>query len=233
MKRSDGPLAAVLTSLIINTVLGGASWSRSDAIVFAPDPESGLFTVPASGGAVTSATVLDRARQEMSHRWPSFLPDGVHFIFVVRGRATRETGVYVGSLASDRSVPIHEPDQPSVHPIYNATDVPPGFLFFARHDGVWIQPFDTRRLMALGRREQFTTAVAWAGTNRGAFSIGANTFVYASATAQTLDADAARERLGRDDVVSGPEPARPGTSAVSAPVHIVRDWKAAFIDRRQ
>ena len=54
--------------------------------------------VSASGGPIQDATVLQQDRQEVNHRWPHFLPDGRHFLDVVRSSLAGQPGVYLGSL---------------------------------------------------------------------------------------------------------------------------------------
>ena len=75
----------------------GASWNRDGIILFAPSSASGLLQVSAGGGSPTMALPLHDG--DMSYRWPSFLPDGRHFLFYARGTNERR-GVYVGSLGS-------------------------------------------------------------------------------------------------------------------------------------
>ena len=41
---------------------------------------------------------LDASLQEGSHRWPTFLPDGTHFLFHIRSGVAEHGGAYVGSL---------------------------------------------------------------------------------------------------------------------------------------
>ena len=48
-----------------------------------------IYKVPASGGTPVPVTAFDESRGEDSHRYPQFLPDGRHFLFL--GRATVET----------------------------------------------------------------------------------------------------------------------------------------------
>ena len=57
----------------------GGTWGADDVIVFAPTFHGGLLRMSASGGATEPATVL--MGREGTHRWPSFLPDGRHFLF--------------------------------------------------------------------------------------------------------------------------------------------------------
>ena len=74
----------------------GGAWSPSGTIVFGPNLIfAGLARVSAEGGPVEPATLIDSDRGENSHRWPVFLPDGIHFLFHVRASNDERRGVYV------------------------------------------------------------------------------------------------------------------------------------------
>ena len=60
----------------------GGSWGRDGTIVFAPDITGPLARVPAGGGAPVPATTTPSP--DVTHRNPSFLPDGRHFLFTSR-----------------------------------------------------------------------------------------------------------------------------------------------------
>ena len=66
-------------------------------IVFGPTPNERLYQVPAAGGEPVPVTKLDPSRQEASHRWPYFLPDGRHFLYSVLG-GPQSQGIFVTSL---------------------------------------------------------------------------------------------------------------------------------------
>ena len=54
----------------------------------------------ATGGTATPVTTVDAA-DERSHRWPWFLPDGRHFLYVATSPvSTMPTTAYIGSLDS-------------------------------------------------------------------------------------------------------------------------------------
>ena len=75
----------------------GAAWMSSGTIVFAPDLIlAGLSRVPAEGGATEPVTLLDPAQGETSHWWPVPLPDGVHFLYLVRSIDADRRGIYLG-----------------------------------------------------------------------------------------------------------------------------------------
>ena len=65
----------------------------------------GLARVSADGGPVEPATLLDLDHGENSHRWPVFLPDGVHFLFYVRAGTDERRGVYLARIDRPASIP--------------------------------------------------------------------------------------------------------------------------------
>jgi len=79
----------------------GASWGRDGTIVFAPMAAGGLYRISSEGGPVTE--ILRPDSREAALRWPTFLPDGKHFLFV--SLPSHEGGVFdifAGSLGSNR-----------------------------------------------------------------------------------------------------------------------------------
>jgi len=78
----------------------GATWNRDGVILFTPNILSPLHRVSSAGGPATPVTTLDPSREEVSHRWPYFLPDGKHFLFFARSNQPEKSGFHVGSLDS-------------------------------------------------------------------------------------------------------------------------------------
>ena len=80
----------------------GGTWNREGTIVFGPTPTSPLFRVPASGGKPEPVTRLDASLHVTAHRYPVFLPDGKHFLYMA-ANLSGNTGdpansIRVGSL---------------------------------------------------------------------------------------------------------------------------------------
>jgi len=73
----------------------GVSWGSRGTIVFAPGGEGPLFAVDAGGGPVRQVTTLDSS--ETAHRFPDFLPDGIHFIYAALPGRGQGLDCYVGS----------------------------------------------------------------------------------------------------------------------------------------
>jgi serine/threonine protein kinase/Tol biopolymer transport system component len=121
----------------------GGAWNRDDVIIFAPYYSSGLSRVSASGGEPSPVTTLNSSRQEDSHRFPQFLPDGRHFLYFARSTQPENSAIYVGAL-----------DQPQAKRIISAnTNVayaPPGYLLFPREGTLMAQAFDVASLELTG-----------------------------------------------------------------------------------
>ncbi|HEY3123122.1 MAG TPA: protein kinase, partial [Thermoanaerobaculia bacterium] len=81
LRRVDSSGGAILAICDAGRGAGG-TWNRDGTIVFAPAPTSALSRVPASGGRPAPVTKLDASRHETAHRYPQFLPDGTHFLYM-------------------------------------------------------------------------------------------------------------------------------------------------------
>jgi serine/threonine protein kinase/Tol biopolymer transport system component len=109
---ADGKLKKVAASggipqvLAIATSGRGGSWSRRGVIVYSPQASGWLWKVNADGSnAVPLTDKIFDARQIVSHRWPVFLPDGEHFLYIAitftNNLDNSARGIYGGSLAGE------------------------------------------------------------------------------------------------------------------------------------
>jgi len=142
LKRYDLATASLQT-LAPATGGRGGTWSRDGVILFAPDTGTGLSRVSVDGGTPVVETALDPSAQDGSHRWPSFLPDGRHYLYLVRGAAAGKPGIYVGTLGSKKRQFVAE----AVSAMQYS---PPGFLLYVRQKALVAQPFDVGKLETAG-----------------------------------------------------------------------------------
>jgi Tol biopolymer transport system component len=124
----------------------GGTWNREGAILFTPSVGSPVHRISAAGGAATPVTALDASKNEASHRWPYFLPDGRHFLYVAGSAFTpRESptnSILVGSLDSKESkLLLHT----HANAIYTSEHI-----LFVRQNTLMAQPFDAKRLELTG-----------------------------------------------------------------------------------
>jgi Tol biopolymer transport system component len=122
----------------------GGTWNRDGVILFAPSPSGGIYRVLASGGTVEEVTKLDPSKGEDSHRWPCFLSDGRHFVFIVRNgnTGTGAAQVYGSSLDSKERVLVADSGG---RPSYAR-----GYLLFVRGSNLMAQRFDESHLRLVG-----------------------------------------------------------------------------------
>ena len=121
------------------------TWNRDGVIVFSPDYRTSLRKVKATSGEATVTT------PDGDHRYPSFLPDGRHFLYSQGQR------VAVGSI-----------DDPTMRKFVledstgGAVYAKPGVLLYVRNGKVVAQPFDTGTLELSGQPTPIATASATA-----------------------------------------------------------------------
>jgi len=125
----------------------GGTWNKDGVILFTPDAAAGigLYRVPASGGTATPVSKLDTNRGELSHRWPMFLPDGTHYLYMAANFAGRKDvdAIFVGSLDSNEKRFV-------VEATANAAYAAPGYLLFYRDRALLAQRFDLKRFALTG-----------------------------------------------------------------------------------
>jgi eukaryotic-like serine/threonine-protein kinase len=152
---AGGP-AQVLASLPGGGNYFGA-WNSDGVILLASDAASGgpLQRVTASG-QLAPATELDKSKKEQSHRYPHFLPDGQHFLYLATGGDARDRVVYVSKLDSKERQPLPG--------IAGEVKYSSGHLIFVRDSALMAQPFDVKRLALTG--EAFALADRFAPPER-------------------------------------------------------------------
>lgn len=114
----------------------GGSWGSSGIIVFTPNFNTSLFRVPASGGVPVEIFKLDFPRYT-TYRWPWFLPDGKHFLYLAANHnapSGPDNGVFFAALDGKENRLLFL-TQSNV--IYAS-----GYLVFLRNNALLAQPFD-------------------------------------------------------------------------------------------
>ena len=114
----------------------GGSWGPDGVILFSPGTLSPLLRVNATGGTPVQVTKIDTS-QHSSHRWPFFLADGKHFLYLAINHEPSKWNndmVYFASLDGKENKPLF-------HSLSNAVYAG-GYLLFARSNKLVAQPFD-------------------------------------------------------------------------------------------
>jgi Tol biopolymer transport system component len=114
-----------------------------------------LSVVSAAGGEAKALTHLDASRLEYNHRWPSFLPDGRHFLYVVQSSRPENSGIFLQSLDSTNRIRLLADVS---NPAYAG-----GYLLFARGGTLMGQRFDVGKLRLTGEPFPITGRVGVSG----------------------------------------------------------------------
>jgi eukaryotic-like serine/threonine-protein kinase len=178
----------------------GGSWNKNGVIVFAPEVTVGLHRVSASGGTPTQISNPDRNRGEDGHRWPMFLPDGKHFLYMAANFSGRKgvNAIFVGSLDSDEKRFV-------VEATANAAYVAPGYLLFYRDRTLLAQSFDPKAFSLTGEPTTILTEIQYLPqVRRAVFAVSDNgTLVAQTGTAVAVSQPVWFDRKGKEVGVVG------------------------------
>jgi Tol biopolymer transport system component len=121
---------------------GNACWGPDQTILFIDNiGREGILRVPAGGGAVAEVTHFDKKRGDFWHAWPSFLPDGRHFLYSVWFKS--EGSIRLGSL--------EQGDLGELLPVRSrALFASEGYLLYVSEGALLARSFDPKGLRLSG-----------------------------------------------------------------------------------
>src|SRR6266403_4550690 len=132
ISASGGPV----TNLAEAPNARGGAWNQDNIILYTPDYRDALWKISAAGGTPAQVTNIDPGKHS-THRWPTFLPDGKHFLFYATNHAggrAEDNGIYFGSLDGSKSKMVLTNDSAG---LYAA-----GYLLFHQQTALVAQKFD-------------------------------------------------------------------------------------------
>jgi eukaryotic-like serine/threonine-protein kinase len=134
----------------------GGTWNKDGVIIFTPEVTSGLYRVSASGGTAAPISNPDASRGETSHRWPMFLPDGKHYLYLAANFAGQKgaNAVFASSLDSKEKRFV-------VEATANAAYAAPGYLLFYRDKTLLAQRFDLNGSALSGKPTTILTDIQY------------------------------------------------------------------------
>jgi len=144
----------------------GGSWGRDGSIIFAPAFRSPIYRVLPSGGAPVPITKIDESKHT-SHRWPFFLPDGQHFLYLAINHQSPQDdsdAIYYGSVDATENRYV-------LRAFTNASYAS-GFLLYLRNTQLEAQTFDARSGTLEGEPQPVASGVAEDNSTwRGVFTV--------------------------------------------------------------
>ena len=125
-----------------------------------------INAIPLDGGTPTSVTRLDVSRGETGHSFPSFLPDGRHFVYLARSSRPEHDGtVYLMEVGSRTPTALFSSDSQVVY-------AAPGYLLYMVGNTLLARGFDTVSLRVTGEAIPIAEQVERnTGSRRGAFTV--------------------------------------------------------------
>ena len=144
----------------------GGSWGSAGTMVFSPNAGGEIQRVSENGGQAASLSHLT-ARPGQTNRWPSFLPDGRHFLYFAFGADPKSSGIYVASLDSKETTRLTPADGGGVY-------AAPGFVLYRSGDRLMGQRFDAARRVIAGEAFPVIEHISWDGVATAATGVSAS-----------------------------------------------------------
>ncbi len=201
----------------------GGTWNKDGVILFTPSGQlgGGLYQIAASGGAPKQVSSPETSNGESSQRWPMFLPDGKHFLYMAFNVSmlSDSNAIFVGSLESKERRFV-------TRAIANAAYAAPGYLLYYRDKTLFAQLFDSGKFELKGEPAPILTEVEYqARVGRVGFSATDSGLLVAQNSgavsfSQLIWFDRKGNQLG---VVGKPE--------LYANVSLAPDGKSAAVDK--
>ena len=153
----------------------GGAWNREGVILFSGGPLVPLMRVAADGGMPQAITKVGDLEGD---RYPEFLPDQNHFLYLHATSDESTDGVYVASLDGSTA------PRPVLDYATNVQFVPgsgsQGQLLYYSRGALYSRGFDTERLETFGGVTQVAESIRQSFNNIywGSFSAGAGSLAY-------------------------------------------------------
>jgi Tol biopolymer transport system component/tRNA A-37 threonylcarbamoyl transferase component Bud32 len=166
LKRIDISGGPAQTLCDVNPGRGG-TWNAGGVILFSGSaslPDLRVMRVPAAGGKPEPVTTMEAS--ENAHYWPWFLPDGRHFLYVVRSTEAGKSAIWVTALdqpGNRKKLVDTLSNAAYAGPAHTGRFQPgPGHLLFTREQTLLAQPFDPSSLELQGEAFPLAEGVSYA-----------------------------------------------------------------------
>jgi serine/threonine protein kinase/WD40 repeat protein len=146
----------------------GGTWGPNGTILFSPETQESIHRVSVGGLLAEPVTTLENERMgETTHRYPSFLPDGRHFLYL-RGSHSAASqddvnAIWIGDIESDETSQLMRSGTQASYA--------QGHIFWVRDQFLMARPFSADKLAFTG--DAFAVGegvVVLAGSWRAAFA---------------------------------------------------------------
>jgi Tol biopolymer transport system component len=144
----------------------GATWGRGDVIVYGASGQGPLMRISATGGESVALTRL--GPKEEAHRWPLFLADGRHVLFLGDALDAQDHHLRIVDLETGNSREVCQA-------LSNGAVSAAGELHFVRGGKLIVQPLDLERFELRGEPRVIAENLVLIGDNhRFEFTVSGN-----------------------------------------------------------
>jgi Tol biopolymer transport system component len=182
---------------------GGADghWGNANLILFDGGPGDSIRMVPASGGTPVGVSRIDKEKEESTHAWPWFLPDGKHFLYLAeRPNQKANYMLKVGDVESDDVVDLFPVD---ARVEYSSQ----GYIVFFKDNILQARKFNPETLELSGENIPITDKIGVGEANRAEFGLSeTGTLTYQTSTLEAANKLVWIDRKGEEIGIVG-EPA--------------------------
>jgi hypothetical protein len=164
LKRVDveGGLPQTICDIPGGAIPRGGAWNRDGVVILSVDGT--LYRVPAAGG--TPEVLAQPAPSTPEWRWPWFLPDGRHFLYLSWTPVPDDRAIFVGSIDEPRGRRL------TTGGTLHAQYARPGYLLYQRQGSLLAEPFDADALETTGEAVRVADNLIFSSTiGRGAFFV--------------------------------------------------------------
>jgi eukaryotic-like serine/threonine-protein kinase len=186
---------------LVGETKGGfdGSWGSRDIILFDGASQDSVRGIPVAGGPVTAKTAINHTDHEQYHCWPTFLPDGNHFIFLASTDTTLGVGsqsfvAKVGALDSKDVKTLFQTDSKVE---YDRA----GYLLYVLNGILMARKFDVGSLKVIGDPSPVAEHIATANGGSGFSVSDGGMLVYqplgGSAASELVWLDRTGKEIGR------------------------------------
>ncbi len=164
LKKVDIAGAPPQTLCDATTGADGA-WGRDNVILFDGQSSDPIRRISATGGVPQTAV---KGEGSSSVGWPSFLPDGKHFLYFEFGAGLREGRLMAASFdPGEKPVLVAAADSLAQY-------APPGRILYVKGGTLVAQPFDARSLKTTGEPVPVAEQIGTTANGLSDFSVSSN-----------------------------------------------------------
>ncbi|HUL74661.1 MAG TPA: protein kinase [Vicinamibacterales bacterium] len=202
---ATGGTAITLTE---GSFFDGATWGDDDTIVYVGS--TGLVRMPASGGAPTPLTTVDKSKGEVRHIRPQFLPGERQLLFTVNYASADPQFAILDLTRGTYKTVARSGD--------NGQYAASGHLLSVRGGTLFAQAFDLARAATTGSEAPVIEGISVVGPSSGTadYAVSADgVLVYSESASLGGTLLTWRDRKGEDTPLAGQVPRAWGTGSLS------------------